>query len=112
MSAVQSSQPQSLDVQRTVTNRKGTLIILGPLLTWARRFKGAQDGQIVVYLRINRDRCPATTQKERGCITVGTLTYQRLPQDTETDRLVSPVTFFCILHLNALLLSPELVLTF
>lgn len=70
MSAVQSSQPQSLDVQRTVTNRKGTLIILGPLLTWARRFKGAQDGQIVVYLRINRDRCPATTQKERGCITV------------------------------------------
>lgn len=106
MSAVQSSQPQSLDVQRTVTNRKGTLII--PLLTWTRRFKGAQDGQIVVYLRINRDRCPATTQKERGCITVDTLMYQRLPQDTETDRLVSPVTFFCILHLNALLLSSEL----
>lgn len=110
MSAVQSSQPQSLDVQRTVTNRKGTLIILGPLLTWARRFKGAQDGQIVVYLRINRDRCPATTQKERGCITVDTLINVHL--DTETDRLVSPVTFFCILHLNALLLSPELVLTF
>ena len=106
MSAVQSSQPQSLDVQRTVTNRKGTLIILGPLLTWVRRFKGAQDGQIVVYLRINRDRCPATTQKERGCITVDTLINVHL--DTETDRSVSPVTFFCILHLNALLLSPEL----
>lgn len=106
MSIVQSSQPQSLDVQRTVTNRKGTLIILGPLLTWARRFKGAQDGQIVVYLRINRDRCPATTQKERGCITVDTLTYQRLPG--YRNRSVSPVTFFCILHLNALLLSPEL----
>lgn len=110
MSAVQSSQPQSLDVQRTVTNRKGTLIILGPLLTWARRFKGAQDGQIVVYLRINRDRCPATTQKERGCITVDTLINVHL--DAETDRSVSPVTFFCILHLNAFLLSPELVLTF
>lgn len=95
MSAVQSSQPQSLDVQRTVTNRKRTLIILGPLLTWARRFKGAQDGQIVVYLRINRDRCPATTQKERGCITVDTLINVHL--DTETDRSVSPVTFFLYL---------------
>lgn len=95
MNAVQSSQPQSLDVQRTVTNRKGTLIILGPLLTWARRFKGAQDGQIVVYLRINRDRCPATTQKERGCITVDTLINVHL--DTETDRSVSPVTFFLYL---------------
>lgn len=95
MSAVQSSQPQSLDVQRTVTNRKGTLIILGPLLTWARPFKGAQDGQIVVYLRINRDRCSATTQKERGCITVDTLINVHL--DTETDRSVSPVTFFLYL---------------
>lgn len=111
MSAVQSSQPQSLDVQRTVTNRKGTLIILGPLLTWARRFKGAQDGQIVVYLRINRDRCPATTQKERGCITVDTLINVYLRIQKQTDRYLQ-LHFFCILHLNALLLSPELVLTF
>lgn len=98
MSAVQSSQPQSLDVQRTVTNRKGTLIILGPLLTWARRFKGAQDGQIVVYLRINRDRCPATTQKERGCITVDTLINVYLRIQKQTDRYLQ-LHFFvsCIL---------------